>query len=275
MKNLTLATQHYVKPIVFVAAIVFFAACSVRKEQADASGGDTAGVPLVGTYWKLVEIAGNPVDTGLNSEPFIQFDAEDNRVGASGGCNTMGGTYDLKPNNRLQFSQMISTMMACPNMEVEAALSDVLGRTDSYAIQGDTLSLFRARMAPLARFVAVPENQRAAAVLNGTWRLDYIGGVAETLDELFPNEKPTITFDMGKLHVSGQGGCNRYSGGFTVDNHAISFGELATTRMYCQGVQETVYFQSLSKINTFDVSDNGTTLNLIMGDIAMMRFTKE
>lgn len=264
--------NRYAKPVIFLAAIVLLAACSTRKEQAKQS---SAEAPLVGTYWKLVEIMGNPVDTGLNSEPFIQFDAENNLVGASGGCNSMGGTYDLQANNRLSFSEMISTMMACQNMEVEAALADVLGRTDSYAIQGDTLSLFRARMSPLARFVAVPESQRKAAALNGTWRLDYIGGVASTLDELFPNEKPSITFDAGQLRVSGHGGCNRYSGSFDVDDHTISFGEMASTRMFCQGVQEEVYLQALRKINTFSVGDNGATLHLITGDIAMMRFTKE
>lgn len=275
MKNVILTTPRAAKPILVVAAMVLFAACGVRKEQVSSSPGSDGEAPLVGTYWKLIEIMGNPVDTGLNSEPFIKFDAEDNRVGASGGCNTMSGTYDLKANNRLSFSEMISTMMACPNMEVEAALADVLGRTDSYAIQGDTLSLFRARMAPLARFVAVPENQRAAAALNGTWKLDYISGVASTMDELFPNEKPTITFDLGQQRVSGHSGCNRYSGAIGVDNHTISFGEMATTRMFCQGVQEEVYLEALRKINKFSVGDNGTTLNLITGDIAMMRFTKE
>src|SRR5690554_2658882 len=157
MNNTTVPTTRFAKPGVFLAAIVLLAACSVQKEQAGPSGGDAGDVPLVGTYWRLVEVNGNPVDTGLNREPFLQLDAENSRVSASGGCNGMGGTYELKANNRLSFSQLMGTMMACPNMEVETQLSDVLGRADSYAIQGDTLSLFRARMAPLARFVAVPE----------------------------------------------------------------------------------------------------------------------
>jgi heat shock protein HslJ len=57
--------------------------------------------------------------------------------------------------NRIRFSQMISTMMACPEMEVERQLAEVLGTADSYILQGDKLQLIRARMAPLAKFEAV------------------------------------------------------------------------------------------------------------------------
>lgn len=272
MKKKNASTVVPTKSVLFVAAIVLLASCAVRKDKATP---DDSGIPLQGTYWKLVEINGTPVDTGLNREPFLQLDAEENRVSASGGCNGMGGTYELKANNRLSFSELIGTMMACPNMEVETQLSQALGRTDSYAIHGDTLSLFRARMAPLARFVAVSESERAAAALNGTWRLNHMGGTAATLDELFPNEKPTITFDMAALRVSGSGGCNRYTGDFSIDNHTIQFGQIATTRMFCQGVQEDAYFQTLAKINKFSVGEGGRTLNLIVGDVATMRFTRE
>jgi len=67
----------------------------------------------------------------------------------------MGGTYELSDPNRIKFSQLIGTMMACENMEVENGLREVLKSTDSYHVSADTLQLFRARMAPLARFVAV------------------------------------------------------------------------------------------------------------------------
>lgn len=272
MKKKSISTVASARPVLFAAAIVLLASCAVRKDQ---SGSGSEGVPLEGTYWKLVEINGTPVDTGLTREPFLQLDAEENRVSASGGCNGMGGTYAVKANNRLSFSQLIGTMMACPNMEVESKLSEALERTDSYAIHGDTLSLFRARMAPLARFVAVSESERGAAALNGTWRLDHLGGTAIALDELFPNEKPTITFDVAGLRVSGSGGCNRYTGDFSVDNHTIQFGQIASTRMFCQGVQEDAYFQTLAKINRFSIGEGGTTLNLIVGDVATMRFTRE
>lgn len=110
---------------------------------------------ITGRYWKLIEIQGQAVAEGsTQKEPYIQLNSDDQRVEASGGCNGMGGTYELSEPNRIKFSQLIGTMMACENMEVENGLRRALESADSYHLQGDTLQLFRARMAPLAKFVA-------------------------------------------------------------------------------------------------------------------------
>ena len=106
-------------------------------------------------YWKLIEVNGQAVaDGSTRKEPFIRLNSEENRLEATGGCNGIGGTYELKEPNRIAFSQLIGTMMACENMEVENGLKRALESADSYHVQGDTLQLFRARMAPLAKFVA-------------------------------------------------------------------------------------------------------------------------
>jgi heat shock protein HslJ len=91
----------------------------------------------------------------MTKEPHMILKAADFRVSANGGCNQMNGSFTLKPMNRIRFSQMISTMMACPNMEIERQLSEVLQQADSYILQGDKLQLIKARMAPLAKFDAV------------------------------------------------------------------------------------------------------------------------
>ncbi|SKB35723.1 Uncharacterized lipoprotein NlpE involved in copper resistance [Parapedobacter luteus] len=111
---------------------------------------------VIGRYWKLIELDGTAVDAGTTQkEPYIRLNQENNRLEANGGCNGLGGTYELAEPNRIKFSQLIGTMMACENMEVENGLKRVLEMTDSYHLQNDTLQLFRARMAPLAKFVAV------------------------------------------------------------------------------------------------------------------------
>lgn len=108
-------------------------------------------------YWKLTEIMGKAVTPwdGMTKEPHMILKASDFRVSANGGCNQMNGSFTLKPMNRIRFSQMISTMMACPNMEIERQLAEVLSQADSYILQGDNLQLVKARMAPLAKFEAV------------------------------------------------------------------------------------------------------------------------
>ncbi len=112
---------------------------------------------LVGTYWKLVELRGQPVPA-LPRAPWLLLETEDMRASGFGGCNGFGGTYTLdEAALRVRFGQMISTMKACPEgMDVERGLSDVLEQVDNYSLSDTHLSLNRARMAPLARFEAVP-----------------------------------------------------------------------------------------------------------------------
>ncbi|MNV96172.1 META domain protein [compost metagenome] len=61
----------------------------------------------------------------------------------------------MQDNGRIKFSQGMSTMMACENMEIEHGLNKALITADNYTISGDNLSLNKARMAPLARFKAI------------------------------------------------------------------------------------------------------------------------
>lgn len=45
--------------------------------------------------------------------------------------------------------------MACPDINTETALLEVLSSADNYTINGQQLSLNKARMAPLAKFEAI------------------------------------------------------------------------------------------------------------------------
>lgn len=108
-------------------------------------------------YWKLVELNGKPVTVTdeMRKEPHLILRAAGSRVTGHAGCNSFMGSYELKPNNRISFSKIAGTLMACTNLETETAFTRVLEMADSYNFTGDTLILNRARMAPLARFVAV------------------------------------------------------------------------------------------------------------------------
>ncbi len=107
-------------------------------------------------YWKLVELNGKPVPT-LQREPHLILKTDENRAVGFGGCNNFTGSYTLdEATLRIRFNQMASTMMACSQgMDVESAFHEVLAQADNYSLSGDSMTLNRARMAPLARFEAV------------------------------------------------------------------------------------------------------------------------
>ena len=110
--------------------------------------------------------------------------------------------------------------------------------------------------------------------LQGAWQLNYITGPRIAFEGLYPNEKPTITFNIAGKRVSGNTGCNSFSGTFDADGIKISFSEpLAITKIACPGEGESVFLQTLKKINTYDATE-GYTLSLLTDGVASMRFTK-
>jgi heat shock protein HslJ len=64
------------------------------------------------------------------------------------------GTYELMEGNRIKFSGVASTMMACPDMAIENQLGKAIEMADNYAISGKFLMLHKAKMAPLVKFEA-------------------------------------------------------------------------------------------------------------------------
>ncbi|WP_034256421.1 META domain-containing protein [Arenibacter latericius] len=109
-------------------------------------------------YWKLKTLDGKEVEMADNQEGEIYFILKTNENSLTGfaGCNTFGGGYTLEEGNRIKFTQVFSTLKACPDVDVdEAAFLKVFELTDNYTIDGDTLMLNVGRRAPLAVFEAV------------------------------------------------------------------------------------------------------------------------
>ncbi|HEY0680432.1 MAG TPA: copper resistance protein NlpE N-terminal domain-containing protein [Chitinophagaceae bacterium] len=117
-----------------------------------------AGGSELNKYWKLIEVSGNAVTASASGkkEPHMILHTQDNRVNGSGGCNNFSGTFQLQANNRISFSPLAVTKMFCAGaQETEDLMLKAMQNTDSYYLKGDTLQLIRAKMAPLAKFVAV------------------------------------------------------------------------------------------------------------------------
>ena len=151
--------------ILSVCLGIIYSACSNPKDSTTSSSDTTSAIAetapamavstITDVKWKLIELMGQPVADSVNGkEPFITFKKEDSSYAANGGCNGLGGKFELNEQAlRITFKQGMSTMMACPDMTVEDGLKRVLTDADNYTLSGDSiLSLNKARMAPLARF---------------------------------------------------------------------------------------------------------------------------
>jgi len=152
--------------LIFAACLATgVAACAPADAPSSATStppSATASVAAAGItdrYWKLVKLRGQPVSSSAR-EPHLILKAEDNRAQGSTGCNSFSGTYTLdEATSRISFSQIATTRMFCADgMETENGFTEVLGQADNYSLNGDTMTLNRARMAPLARFEAVEQS---------------------------------------------------------------------------------------------------------------------
>jgi len=112
--------------------------------------------------------------------------------------------------------------------------------------------------------------------LNGMWKLDYISGPRIAFEGLYPNQKPFMKIEVDSNRISGHTSCNRFFGKLHRSGNQISFKEgLGMTKMACPGEGESTFVNTLQKIDKYTVSNNGKTLNLLMGDIALMRFQRQ
>ncbi len=91
--------------------------------------------------WALEKINGVDVKPGdfPKGVPVLEFHLNDNTLMGNGGCNQLKGNIEIR-GNQIEVSPITSTRMACPGLQIEQQLLEVLsGKTLSY--QFDALKL--------------------------------------------------------------------------------------------------------------------------------------
>ena len=114
---------------------------------------------LEGTSWQLVTYgdANNPVPALPNSAPTLQF-LTDGKFTANTGCNGAGGEYQEDGNN-LQFSNIVSTLVACLEPEradQETAFIDGLNKAQEFSLQNDKLVIYYESKTKALTFTRTP-----------------------------------------------------------------------------------------------------------------------
>ena len=68
-----------------------------------------------------------------------------------------------------------------------------------------------------------------------------------------------------------------FIGSYTTSGNTLTFGEnMGLTRKMCPDMTgEQTFMETLKKVNAFAISDEGQTLNLLTGDVAVMRLVKK
>jgi heat shock protein HslJ len=184
----------------------------------------------------------------------IRLAFQDGSLTANAGCNTIGGLYQIG-DGKLVFTGGTMTEMGCDDgrMAQDDWLIAILGSEPTITLEGDALTLLAGEtsISLLDREVAEPDQ-----LLTGrTWTLtSLISG--DAVSSVPADVVATLAFgEDGSVDV--MAGCNSGGGSYTVDADSISFSDVFTTKMACQGPHMQVENAVLQVIST-----DGLTFNI-------------
>lgn len=124
----------------------------------------------------------------------------------------------------------------------------------------------------LSALIMKKDNWQHQSLYETKWSLKKIYSKRGT-EEV--NTKAFIKFNQQRQSAGGNGSCNTFGSSLTVNGDKISFKDIFSTKMYCEGVQQTEdkFFQQLNKINRFEIKDK--TLLLLRDDEVLLEFLSE
>lgn len=184
-------------------------------------------------------------------------------MSGNSGCNSYTTSYTVTGSSLTLGANIAGTKMACPPVPtaVERAYLARLPKVGKYAVKGSTLTLSDNSGTTLLTY----DESRGASALAGSWEVTgyYTGTGVQS-----PAVGSKLTAAFADPQVSGDAGCNTFSGEFTVTGSTFEIGALASTQMACAdpavSTQEQQYLAALQAATTYAVA--GSRLDLMRAD---------
>lgn len=241
------------KQIVSIMLVTLLASCGTGNKAKDADKNS------IRKKWELSVLDGEQITL----TPAIYIDlAENNKVSGFTGCNRLIGSYAIENENQLKFSQLGTTLMACPESEMalENQVLEVLEKANNFRVDSGKLVL-NVGQTPLATFYEMRDNE----IANKYWKLIELDGNAVQMAENQEREQYFTLRNDGS--ISGFAGCNHFNGQYKLtEENGISIDDnLAVTLMICPDVDvdESAFLQVFSLVDNYTI--NGDTLRLCVG----------
>ncbi len=95
-------------------------------------------------------------------------------------------------------------------------------------------------------------------------------------DEFVPEKTDAFTLKLGNDNrVSGTTDCNGFFSTYVLaDESSLVFGPIGSTKMYCEGSQEFIFTDSLSKSESYEIKDSNLFIKLKDNE-GVMQFKKQ
>jgi heat shock protein HslJ len=208
--------------------LVVSAGCGRGTGTQAGSTGNGAGDPWGRTFQPKPLVEGTRIT--------LRFDRERRHLGASAGCNSMGGPASFE-GGKLVVDDLATTEMGCdpPRHAQDEWVADFLTSRPTWALDGPVLTLETgtARMVLEDRETADPDRP----LRNTNWTVDTIIE-GESASSVPAGAEAHLTLGDGddRDRFAGHAGCNGMGGTSVVDEKAstITFSEVITTKMACE-----------------------------------------
>jgi len=226
---------------------------------------------LTGIPWQWVSTTDPAQGTVATSDPgrYLILFNEDGRANIQADCNTVQATYTTDSSN-ITITPGASTMAACPPDSLESQFLSQLSSSAIYFIEGGNLYLDSPADSGTMRFApqgaAAPNPDAPAGKADGSTLYLISFGPADAQQPVLAGTQITASF--GDQNVSGNAGCNNYSGTLAPVNDYFIVGPIITTRKTCNEPasvmeQEQAYLAALEGTGGYQWEQqlvNGTTL---------------
>lgn len=114
-----------------------------------------------------------------------------------------------------------------------------------------------------------------ASVLQGTWEWQKL--VTSDNVTTTPKNQGVFTVTLGSDEkITGKTDCNGFFGSYTVATDGVlSFGPLASTLMYCENSQESVFSGAIEKAERYEVDASGNLILTLLGNGGKLYLVKK
>lgn len=245
------------KPIIIIGVLVLglIAAWFIFFKPASPAQPESAPTPtlapatsespaLIGTVWVATSVANNPPVSGTTLT--AQFN-DQNRLTGSDGCNSFSTNYTQTGTSLTIDPAMVSTKKACDEAVMAQAdtFTQNLLATTGYTLGDGVLVLNQGNVAGL-KFTG-----QSNPLSKTSWNVTGYNNGNQAVVSPLAETNLTMTFgDDGT--ISGNSGCNTFTGQYSLSGQNITISALASTMRACiepEGIaeQETAFLAALGQ----------------------------
>lgn len=257
---------------IVVLAILFFAvACSPKNGSKIKN--ETKEVRDISSLWILDKV--NDGDIAFDGI-FLDIKMNDLSFSGKSFCNSIFGRIEIIAANKIKFSNIGMTMMACDDVrnQMENEYNVMLSKVATYKIKDDMLLLFDANDKLTLQYryadTIISEGKAGEEIsydneklplqrLYDIWGLKEING-----KKVDASKGVVLEMNTKEMTFNGNTSCNNVFGRLDSDaKTSLNFTDIGSTRKLCQDMSlETEYLSSLSKVKSFQLKG----LRLLMFD---------